>query len=123
MKTVYEKSTGLTDVPLHYCPDARTGSFTSWSRNRSSNSMSLAAPSRWRPWLRGVCLRLFNCDAQEQPTDAHPPWPPASTRHPDAIGSVSGNGDLASIGTAEIVHAAMRGENITVVFVNNASTA
>ena len=31
-----------------------------------------------------------------------------------------GDGDLAAIGTAEIVHAANRGENITVIFVNNA---
>ena len=31
-----------------------------------------------------------------------------------------GDGDLAAIGTAEIVHAAMRGENITVIFINNA---
>jgi 2-oxoglutarate ferredoxin oxidoreductase subunit beta len=31
-----------------------------------------------------------------------------------------GDGDLASIGMAEIMHAAVRGENITVVFINNA---
>ncbi|GAH77165.1 unnamed protein product, partial [marine sediment metagenome] len=31
-----------------------------------------------------------------------------------------GDGDLASIGTAEIVHAANRGENITTIFINNA---
>jgi 2-oxoisovalerate ferredoxin oxidoreductase beta subunit len=34
--------------------------------------------------------------------------------------SYQGDGDLAAIGTAEIVHAANRGENITVIFVNNA---
>ena len=33
---------------------------------------------------------------------------------------ISGDGDLASIGTAEIIHAAARGEKITVFFVNNA---
>lgn len=39
---------------------------------------------------------------------------------PDAIVfSYQGDGDLAAIGTAEIVHAASRGENITVIFVNN----
>jgi 2-oxoglutarate/2-oxoacid ferredoxin oxidoreductase subunit beta len=37
-----------------------------------------------------------------------------------AVFSYQGDGDLAAIGTAEIVHAANRGENITVIFVNNA---
>ena len=36
------------------------------------------------------------------------------------IFAYQGDGDLASIGTAEIIHAAARGENITVVFINNA---
>jgi 2-oxoglutarate ferredoxin oxidoreductase subunit beta len=41
--------------------------------------------------------------------------------HPDRVVFVyQGDGDLAAIGTAEIIHAASRGENITVVFVNNA---
>ena len=40
--------------------------------------------------------------------------------HPEAIVmSYQGDGDLAAIGTAEIVHAANRGENICVFFVNN----
>ena len=41
--------------------------------------------------------------------------------HPDSIVlSYQGDGDLAAIGTAEIVHAANRGENVTVIFINNA---
>ncbi len=41
--------------------------------------------------------------------------------HPDkVVFTYQGDGDLASIGTAEIVHAAMRGEKITTIFVNNA---
>ncbi len=41
--------------------------------------------------------------------------------HPDSVViSYQGDGDLAAIGTAEIIHAANRGENITVIFVNNA---
>src|SRR5205085_1737552 len=40
--------------------------------------------------------------------------------HPDKIVfTYQGDGDLASIGTAEIIHAAARGENISVIFVNN----
>ena len=55
-------------------------------------------------------------------TDARPPRPPAVKRAcPDKIViSYQGDGDLAAIGTAEIVHAANRGEKITVFFVNNA---
>ena len=41
--------------------------------------------------------------------------------HPESIVfSYQGDGDLASIGAAEIIHAAARGENITVIFINNA---
>jgi len=41
--------------------------------------------------------------------------------HPDKIVfTYQGDGDIAAIGTAEIVHAANRGENITVIFINNA---
>ena len=41
--------------------------------------------------------------------------------HPDSIViSYQGDGDLSAIGSAEILHAANRGENITVIFVNNA---
>lgn len=41
------------------------------------------------------------------------------SRPENIIFSYQGDGDLAAIGTAEIVHAAARGENITVIFVNN----
>jgi len=44
------------------------------------------------------------------------------TRLPDRIVfTYQGDGDLASIGTGEIIHAAARGENITVIFINNAN--
>jgi 2-oxoglutarate/2-oxoacid ferredoxin oxidoreductase subunit beta len=56
---------------------------------------------------------------------AHGRTPAAATGikrvHPDKIVfSYQGDGDLAAIGTAEIVHAANRGEKISVIFVNNA---
>ncbi len=64
----------------------------------------------------------FDCDFQQA---AHGRAPAVATgvkrAVPDAfVFAYQGDGDLASIGTAEIVHAASRGENITVVFVNNA---
>ena len=64
----------------------------------------------------------FNCDAHEA---AHGRAPAVATGikrvHPDnVVFTYQGDGDLASIGTAEIVHAAMRNEKITVIFINNA---
>ncbi|MEF9864574.1 MAG: thiamine pyrophosphate-dependent enzyme, partial [Christensenellaceae bacterium] len=64
----------------------------------------------------------FNCDMMEA---AHGRAPAVATGvkrvHPeDLVFTYQGDGDLASIGTAEIVHAAARGEKITTIFVNNA---
>ncbi|HEY3379916.1 MAG TPA: thiamine pyrophosphate-dependent enzyme [Armatimonadota bacterium] len=64
----------------------------------------------------------FNCDMLEA---AHGRAPAVATgvrrAVPDAVVfTYQGDGDLASIGIAEIVHAAARGENITVIFINNA---
>ena len=64
----------------------------------------------------------FNCDMEQA---AHGRAPAVATGikrvHPDkAVFTYQGDGDLASIGMAEIVHAATRGENITVIFINNA---
>jgi 2-oxoglutarate ferredoxin oxidoreductase subunit beta len=64
----------------------------------------------------------FNCDMFEA---AHGRAPAVATgikrSRPDAcVFTYQGDGDLASIGTAEIVHAAHRGEKITTIFVNNA---
>lgn len=64
----------------------------------------------------------FNCDCQQA---AHGRAPAVATGIkrvlPDrVVFTYQGDGDLASIGMAEIMHAANRGENITVIFVNNA---
>ena len=64
----------------------------------------------------------FECDMQEA---AHGRAPAVATGikrvHPDkVVFTYQGDGDLAAIGTAETVHAASRGENITVIFINNA---
>ncbi|WP_404980668.1 thiamine pyrophosphate-dependent enzyme [Carboxydichorda subterranea] len=64
----------------------------------------------------------FRCDFQQA---AHGRAPAVATGikrvHPEAVVfTYQGDGDLAAIGTAEIVHAAARGEQITVIFINNA---
>jgi 2-oxoglutarate ferredoxin oxidoreductase subunit beta len=69
-----------------------------------------------------LAYNYFNCDMQQA---AHGRAPAVATGIkrvlPESIVfAYQGDGDLASIGTAEIVHAAARGENITVIFINNA---
>lgn len=69
-----------------------------------------------------LAYEYFNCDMQEA---AHGRAPAVATGikrvQPDkVVFTYQGDGDLASIGTAEIVHAAARGEKITTIFVNNA---
>jgi len=69
-----------------------------------------------------LAYEYFNCDMYEA---AHGRAPAVATGvkrvHPDAlVFTYQGDGDLAAIGCAEIVHAAARGEKITTIFVNNA---
>ena len=123
MAIVYEKSRGLTDEELHYCPGCHHGIIH-----------KLVAESLVELGLLddaiGVCpvgcsvfaYKYFNCDMQEA---AHGRAPAVATgikrTHPhQAVFTYQGDGDLASIGAAEIVHAAMRGEHFTTIFINNA---
>jgi 2-oxoglutarate ferredoxin oxidoreductase subunit beta len=64
----------------------------------------------------------FNCDFVEAAHGRAPAMATGIKRVlPDrAVFTYQGDGDLASIGMAEIMHAAARGENITVIFINNA---
>ena len=69
-----------------------------------------------------LIYEYINCDMQEV---SHGRAPAVATGVKRALPknvvfAYQGDGDLASIGTAEIVHAAHRGEKITVIFVNNA---
>ncbi|MFH2000013.1 MAG: thiamine pyrophosphate-dependent enzyme, partial [Planctomycetota bacterium] len=69
-----------------------------------------------------LAYNYFNCDMFEA---AHGRAPAVATgakrcRPEMIVFTYQGDGDLASIGTAEIIHAANRGEKITVIFVNNA---
>jgi 2-oxoglutarate ferredoxin oxidoreductase subunit beta len=64
----------------------------------------------------------FNCDMVEAPHGRAPAVATGIKRAlPDNfVFSYQGDGDLAAIGTAETIHSAARGENITVIFINNA---
>ena len=69
-----------------------------------------------------LAYNYFECDMVEAPHGRAPAVATGLRRAlPDnVIFTYQGDGDLAAIGTAETVHAATRGENITVIFVNNA---
>ena len=123
MAIVYEKSRGLTDVEFHYCPGCHHGIIHKLVAE-VLEEMGLLDDAI------GVCpvgcsvfaYKYFNCDMQEA---AHGRAPAVATgikrTHPtQPVFTYQGDGDLASIGAAEIVHAAMRGEKFTTIFVNNA---
>ena len=123
MATVFKKTKMLTDVPFHYCPGCTHGiahrlvAECLEEIGCEGNVVGIAPVG-----CAVFAYNYFNVDIQEV---AHGRAPAAATgvkrTHPDTIVfAYQGDGDLASIGTAEIVHAAARGENITVIFINNA---
>ena len=69
-----------------------------------------------------LCDHYFACDFQEAPHGRAPALATGTKRaRPDlTVFTYQGDGDLASIGTAELIHAANRGEKFTIIFANNA---
>lgn len=123
MTILYQKSKALTDVPFSYCPGCTHGIIhrlcaeVMEELNIIDKSIVIASVG-----CSVFSYEYFACDAIQA---AHGRAPAVATgakrAHPESIVfTYQGDGDLASIGTAEIVHAAHRGENITVIFVNNA---
>lgn len=123
MKVVYEKTKGLTDAPLSYCPGCTHGVIH-----------KLVAESIIELGVEGetvgvapvgcsvLAYNFFSFDMVQSPHGRAPAVATGLKRAlPDnVIFTYQGDGDLAAIGTAETVHAAARGENIVVIFVNNA---
>ena len=124
MAVVFQKTKGLTDTPFHYCPGCTHGIIHRLVAEVMEELDILDKAIGVAPVGCAVfAYEYFNCDMQEA---AHGRAPAVATGikrvHPDKIVfTYQGDGDLAAIGTAEIVHAAARGENITVIFVNNAN--
>ena len=120
---VFEKPKSLTDVPFHYCPGCTHGII---HRLVAEAIDELGIEGKTVGIAPVGCAVLaynyFACDMVEA---AHGRAPAVATgvkrAEPDNIVfTYQGDGDLASIGMAETVHAATRNENITVIFVNNA---
>jgi len=123
MSVVFDKPHALTDVPFHYCAGCGHGIIH-----------RLVAECIDELGVEGITVGVapvgcavfaynyFNCDMIQA---AHGRAPAVATGvkrgRPDrVVFTYQGDGDLAAIGTGETVHAATRGENITVIFVNNA---
>ena len=120
---VFEKPKALTDAPLHYCPGCTHGII---HRLVAEAIDSLDIAGRTIGVASVGCsvfaYNYFNCDMVQA---AHGRAPAVATGVKRAdpgkiVFTYQGDGDLASIGTAETVHSAARGENITIIFVNNA---
>lgn len=120
---VYQRPKSLTNAVTHYCPGCTHGV-----------SQRLVAEVLDEMGLReksiGVAsvgcsvfaYNYFNVDFVEAAHGRAPAMATGIKRvFPDrTVFTYQGDGDLASIGIAEIMHAAARGENITVIFINNA---
>ncbi|RBP44944.1 2-oxoglutarate ferredoxin oxidoreductase subunit beta [Garciella nitratireducens DSM 15102] len=123
METIFKRTNGLTEIPFHYCPGCTHGIVHRLVGEVLEELDILDKAIAVAPVGCSVfAYNYFNCDAHEA---AHGRAPAVATGIkrvlPDNIVfTYQGDGDLASIGTAEIVHAAMRGEKITVIFINNA---
>lgn len=122
LQIVYERPQTLTPVLTHYCPGCTHGVI-----------QRLVAEALQELKLRETTIGVasvgcsvfaynyFDCDFAEAAHGRAPAMATGIKRvHPNrTVFTYQGDGDLASIGLAEIVHAASRGENITVIFVNN----
>lgn len=120
---VFEKPSALTDAPLHYCPGCTHGII---HRLVAEVLDELGIKEKAIGVASVGCsvftYNYFNCDMVQA---AHGRAPAVATgvKRSDKnniVFTYQGDGDLAAIGTAETVHSAARGENITVIFVNNA---
>lgn len=122
-KVIYEKSRGLTDAVLNYCPGCGHGIIHKLVAESLVELDVLEKSIAISPvGCSVIAYEFFNCDGINASHGRAPAVATGMKRtNPDKIiFTYQGDGDLASIGTAEIIHAAHRGENITVIFVNNA---
>src|SRR5690554_3456380 len=124
MKAVFERTKGLKDVETHYCPGCTHGIIHRLvgevleELDMLEDTVGVASVG-----CSVLAYNYLNCDMTQA---AHGRAPAVATGLKRVLPknrivfTYQGDGDLASIGIGEIVHAAARGENITVIFVNNA---
>jgi 2-oxoglutarate ferredoxin oxidoreductase subunit beta len=122
LKKVFERPVSLKNTPFRYCPGCSHGVL---HRIVAETIDSMGIHDR-TIGIAPVGCAVFaydylDIDMIEVPHGRPPAIATGMKRsRPECVVfSYQGDGDLAAIGTAEIIHAAARGENITVIFVNN----
>jgi 2-oxoglutarate ferredoxin oxidoreductase subunit beta len=123
MATTFARPKALLDTPTHYCPGCTHGIIHRLVAEVIDELGILDRTIGVAPVGCSVlAFNYFTCDMFEA---AHGRAPAVATgikrAKPDSVVfTYQGDGDLAAIGTAEAVHVATRGENVTTIFVNNA---
>ena len=123
MAVLFEKTKLLTDKQFHYCPGCNHGIIHRLvaevidEMNLDGKVVGVAPVG-----CSVFAYDYFNCDMYEAAHGRAPAVATAISRlHPEKyVFTYQGDGDLASIGCGEIMHACNRGENIVVIFINNA---
>jgi 2-oxoglutarate ferredoxin oxidoreductase subunit beta len=124
MEVVYQRPEMLVDINTHYCPGCTHGvahrliAEVLEEMNMAGKTVGVAPVG-----CSVFAYNYFNFDFVEAPHGRAPAMATGIKRvRPDLmVLSYQGDGDMISIGTGEIVAAAGRGENITVIFINNAN--
>ncbi|MEG1196834.1 MAG: thiamine pyrophosphate-dependent enzyme [Raoultibacter sp.] len=122
-KIVFERPHAINPVPFSYCPGCPHGivhrlvAETIDELGIEGDTIGIAPVG-----CSVTCTGFFACDMIEASHGRAPAVATAVKRVNPAnvVFAYQGDGDLASIGMAETIHAAMRGEKITVIFINNA---
>lgn len=122
MQQVFTRPQSLKDVPTHFCPGCHHGTI----HRLVAEAMDDCGVQGRTIGVASVGCSVFlygyfDIDVVEAPHGRAPAVATGVKRaRPDCfVFTYQGDGDLAAIGTSEIIHAANRGEDITVVFVNN----
>ncbi len=123
MAIVFQKPHALTDAPFHYCPGCTHGII---HRLVAEVIDELGIEGKTVGVAPVGCAVMaydyFSCDMVQAPHGRAPAVATGLKRAipENVVFTYQGDGDLAAIGTAETVHSATRGENITIIFINNA---
>ncbi len=123
MKKIYSRPKSLKPTPFHYCPGCghsvahRLVCEVIDEMNLQDRTLGIPPP--------GCSVFAYNYFDVDMAESAHGRGAAVATgikrAYPDiVVFTYQGDGDLAGIGTAETIHAANRGENITTIFINNA---
>ncbi|HBA86902.1 MAG TPA: 2-oxoglutarate oxidoreductase [Geobacter sp.] len=122
MQQVFRRPESLKDVQTHFCPGCHHGTI----HRLVADAMDHFGVQQRTIGVASVGCSVFlygyfDIDVVEAPHGRAPAVATGVKRaRPDSfVFTYQGDGDLAAIGTAEIIHAANRGEDITVIFVNN----